>query len=230
MEYNTSRKPLAFPEYGRNVQKLVDYAVSLDEGPDKEKSVKAIVAVMGNLNPQLRDNPDFKHLLWDHLAIMSDFKLAKYSPYPVPDKNNLHSKPAPVERYEKDMKYPVFGRIIEKLMEKCKNIEDEDRRNELIKTITNHMKKSYVLWNKENINDEVVFKVLKEISGGELEVQDEDLKLIDGRDFMKAKVRPNNQNNNQGFQNRPNQNRNNMQNHNNNNPRRYYQNNNGFHK
>ena len=92
------------------------------------------------------------------------------------------------------------------------------------------MKKSYVLWNKENINDEVVFKVLKEISGGELEVQDEDLKLIDGRDFMKAKVRPNNQNNNQGFQNRPNQNRNNMQNHNNNNPRRYYQNNNGFHK
>ena len=230
MEYNTVRKPLAFPEYGRNVQKLVDYAVSLEEGPDKEKSVKVIVAVMGNLNPQLRDNPDFKHLLWDHLAIMSDFKLAKYSPYPVPDKNNLYSKPSPVERYEKDMKYPVFGRIIEKLMEKCKNIDDEDRRNELIKTITNHMKRSYVLWNKENINDEVVFKVLKEISGGELEVQDEDLKLIDGRDFMKAKARPNNQNNNQGFQNRPNQNRNNMQNHNNNNnPRRFYQNN-GFHK
>jgi predicted small metal-binding protein len=226
MEYNTSRKTLAFPEYGRNVQMLVDYAVALTDPADKEKSVKAIIAVMGNLNPQLRDNPDFKHLLWDHLAIMSDFKLAQYSPYPVPDKDNLYSKPSPVERYEKDMKYPVFGRIIEKLMEKCKNMEDADRKNELIKTITNHMKKSYVLWNKENINDEVVFKVLKEISGGELEVQDEDLKLIDGRDFMKAKARPNNPNNPQAFQNRPGQNRNNMQNHNN--PRRFYQNN--FHK
>ena len=196
---------MPFPEYGRNVQMLVDYVVNIKDPVEREKSVKAVITVMGNLNPQLRDNPDFKHLLWDHLAIMSDFRLAEYSPYPVPDKANLHSKPSPIERYEKDMKYPIFGRIIERLMEKCKNIDDADRKNELIKTITNHMKKSFVLWNKENINDEVIFKVLKEISGGELEVQDEDLKLIDGRDFMKSKSRQNNQSNqNNGRQNRVN--------------------------
>ena len=230
MEYNTSRSTLAFPEYGRNVQLLVDYAVSLKDESDREKSVKAIIAVMGNLKPQLRDNPDFKHLLWDHLAIMSDFQLAKYSPYPIPDKDNLHSKPSPIERYENDMKYPVFGRIVEKLMEKCKNISNPVRRNEMIRTITNHMKKSYVLWNKENINDEVVFKVLKEISGGELQVTDDDLKLIDGKEFMKAKTRNSNQNN-QGFQSRNNSSRGNSQNHsnNNNNNRRYFQNN-GLHK
>ena len=204
MEYNTERKTMPFPEYGRNVQMLVDYVVNIKDPVEKEKSVRAVVAVMGNLNPQLRDNPDFKHLLWDHLAIMSDFRLAQYSPYPVPDKTNLRSKPYPVERYEQDMKYPIFGRIIEKLMDKCRHITDPDRKNELIKTITNHMKKSYVLWNKENINDEVVFKVLKEISGGELEVQDEDLKLIDGRDFMKSKTRQNNLNNLNNRQNRPN--------------------------
>ena len=100
----------------------------------------------------------------------------------------------------------------------------------MIRTITNHMKKSYVLWNKENINDEVVFKVLKEISGGELQVTDDDLKLIDGKEFMKAKTRNSNQNN-QGFQSRNNSSRGNSQNHsnNNNNNRRYFQNN-GFHK
>jgi hypothetical protein len=220
MEYNTSNKTLTFPEYGRNVQMLVDYVVNLTDPVDKEKSVKAIIAVMGNLNPQLRDNPDFKHILWDHLAIMSDFKLTEYSPYPIPDKNNLHTKPAPIERYDKDMKYPTFGRIVENLMEKCKTIDDPDRKNEMIKNITNHMKKSYLLWNKENINDEVIFKVLKEISAGELEVQQSGLKLIDGREFMKSKSRQNNQNN----QNNNRRNNNNF-NHNN---RRYYTNN--YHK
>ncbi|MBR6278163.1 MAG: DUF4290 domain-containing protein [Bacteroidales bacterium] len=228
MEYNTSRKSLAFPEYGRNVQMLIDYAVNLTDPIDKEKSVKAIISIMGNLNPQLRDNhPDFKHILWDHLAIMSDFKLTQFSPYPIPNKENLYSKPSPVFRYEKDMKYPIFGRIIEGLMNKCKTIDDPVRKNEMIKTITNHMKKSYVLWNKENINDEVIFKVLKEISEGELEVRDEGLKLIDGRDFMKSKSRQNAQNNQNNFSNRNGRNNSsNQQGYNSN--RRYYTNN--YHK
>lgn len=219
MEYNTSRKNMPCPEYGRNVQMLVDYACNITDPVDRKKSVMAIIAVMGNLNPQLRDNPDFKHILWDHLAIMSDFRLAEYSPYPIPDKDNLHGKPAPIERYDKDMKYPTFGRIIENLMDKAKTIDDPERRNIMIKNITNHMKKSYLLWNKENINDEVIFSVLKEISRGELEVSEQGLKLIDGRDFMKSKSRQNNNNNN---------NNNGRRNNNNNHGRRFYTNN--YHK
>lgn len=216
MEYNTSKEPLLFPEYGRNVQLMIEYAVALTDRADKEKSVRAIVNVMGCLNPQLRDNPDFKHILWDHLVIMSDFRLAEFSPYPLPQRDSLYAKPQPVEFYFGDMKYPTFGRIIERLMEKAKTIDNPERRSELIKTITNHMKKSYLLWNKENINDEVIFKVLKEISEGELEVTDGDLKLIDSQDFMKAKYNRTNQNN----QN----NRNNRNNQNNRNNRRFFNN------
>lgn len=186
---------MRFPEYGRNIQLLIDYTVKLEDPADQEKSTKAIVQTMGFLNPQVRENPDYKHILWDHLAIMSDFKLAKYSPYPAPEPDILDSKPEPVEIDTDPMKYPTFGRIVEHLIEKCKTIEDPDRRNVLIETITNHMKKSYLVWNKEDLPDEVIFKMLKEITEGELEVTDEDLKLINAHDFMKAKCRPNIQNN-----------------------------------
>ncbi len=207
---------MRFPEYGRNIQLLIDYAIGIEDPVDQEKSTKAIVATMGSLNPQVRENPDYKHILWDHLCIMSDFKLAKHSPFPVPESDTLNStKPEPVEIDTDPMKYPTFGRIIERLIEKCKTIEDPDRRNTLIETITNHMKKSYVVWNKEDINDEVIFKVLKDITEGELEVTDEDLKLINAHDFMKSKYKVNQQNY-----------RNNQQNNrgrfNNNQNRRYY--------
>ncbi len=208
---------MRFPEYGRNIQLLINYAINIEDPVDQEKSTKAIVKTMGFLNPQVRENPDYNHILWDHLCIMSDFKLAKYSPFGAPECDPLNStKPEPVEIDTVPMKYPTFGRIIEHLIEKCKTIEDPDRRNVLIETITNHMKKSYVVWNKEDINDEVIFKVLKEITEGELEVTDEDLKLINAHDFMKAKYKPNMQNNYRSQQNNRGKYYNNNQN------RRYY--------
>ncbi len=215
MEY-ISNPTLRFPEYGRNIQLLIDYTVGLADPVDQEKSTKAIVQTMGFLNPQVRENPDYRHILWDHLAIMSDFKLAKYSPFPAPEADNLNSKPEPVEIDTDPMKYPTFGRIVEHLIEKCKTIEDPDRRNVLIETITNHMKKSYLVWNKEDLPDEVIFKMLKEITEGELEVTDEDLKLINAHDFMKAKYKPNMQNNYRSQQNNRGKYYNNNQN------RRYY--------
>ncbi len=216
MEY-ISNPTLRFPEYGRNIQLLIDYTINIQDPVDQEKSTKSIIQTMANLNPQVRENPDFKHILWDHLSIMSDFKLAKYSPYPIPENDSISNNPEPVEIETDPMKYPTFGRIIERLIEKCKTIEDPDRRNTLIETITNHMKKSYVVWNKEDINDEVIFKVLKEITEGELEVTDEDLKLINAQDFMKSKYKLNQQN----YRNQQN---NRGKYYNNNQNRRYYKN------
>ena len=218
MEYNTSNETLQFPEYGRNVKLMIDYTVALQDPVDQRKSANAIITVMGCLNPQIKENPDYKHILWDHLAIMSDYKLAKYSPFPVPLRDTLNAKPLPVPAYFGDMKFPTFGRIIEYLIEKAVSIDDPDRRDNLIKTITNHMKKTYLIWNKEDVKDEVIFNVLEEISEGRLSVTDEGLKLIDSADFMKAKYVRNNQNNR-------NNNRNNQNNRNNNNGtqnRRYY--------
>ncbi|MCQ2251100.1 MAG: DUF4290 domain-containing protein [Bacteroidales bacterium] len=219
MEY-ISNPTLRFPEYGRNIQLLIDYTVRLEDPDDQEKSAKAIITTMGNLTPQIKENPDYKHILWDHLSIMSDYKLAKYSPYGAPDPELTDSKPEPIIPDTDPMKHPTFGRIIERLIEKCKTIEDLDRRNVLIETITNHMKKSYVVWNKEDINDEVIFKVLKEITEGELEVTDENLKLINAHDFMKSKYKLNQQNN---YRNQMNNNRGRFNNNNNQNQnRRYY--------
>lgn len=214
MEYNTSHTAMRFPEYGRNIQLLIDYAIGIEDPVDQEKSTKAIVATMGSLNPQVRENPDYKHILWDHLCIMSDFKLAKHSPFPVPEVEALNSKPEPIEIDTDPMKYPTFGRIIEHLIEKCKTIDDPELKNSFIEAITNHMKKSYLLWNKENINDEVIFKVLKEISEGELEVTDENLTLVSASEFMKPKnkVQQNYRNNQQNNRGRFNNNQN----------RRYY--------
>jgi len=212
MEYKTN-PTLRFPEYGRNIQLLIDYTVNIEDPVDQEKSTQSIIYTMALLNPQLRENPDYKHILWDHLSIMSDYKLAKYSPFGAPDPEVIDSKPEPVECSTDPMKYPQFGRIVEDLIAKCRSIEDPERRNALMVTISNHIKKSYMIWNKENINDEVIFNVLKEITEGELEVTDEALKLIDGREFMKPKNRNNQQNN------RNNNNR--RYNNNNNNNRRY---------
>ncbi|MCQ2975651.1 MAG: DUF4290 domain-containing protein [Bacteroidales bacterium] len=209
MEYNTGRKKLACPEYGRNIQLLIDYAQTIENPIEQDRFVREIITIMGNMNPHLRDVPDFKHKLWDHLAIMSDFKLPKNSPYPMPERDNLSTKPIKVEYSGGEMMYPEYGRIIEKLIKKAITIDDPDRQNELKKTISNHIKKANLLWGKD-ISDEAIFKILKDISQGQLEVQEGIGKLIDGQDFInKNKSRNNNRNNNNRNNNGKNNNQNN---------------------
>ncbi len=184
MEYNTSRKKMAFPEYGRNIQLLIDYAQTIKNPERQDVVVQSIITIMGNMNPHLRDVPDFKHKLWDHLAIMSDFNLPRNSPYPKPTREELYTKPAKVEYVAGEIKHRHFGRIVETLIQKAETINDPERKHNLIKTITNHMKKSYILWNKENVSDEVIFDALKDISNGKLEVLDTNFKLVDCDDFI----------------------------------------------
>lgn len=203
MEYNTSRKRMAFPEYGRNIQLLIDYAQTIEDTERQDVVVQSIITIMGNMNPHLRDVADFKHKLWDHLAIMSDFTLPKNSPYAPPSREQLHTKPSKVDYAGGELKHRHFGRIIETLIQKAETIEDPVRKHNLIKTITNHMKKSYILWNKENVSDEVIFDALKDISNGKLEVKDTNFKLVDCEDFItktnpKNKQKQGNQNQNQG--------------------------------
>lgn len=184
MEYNTSRQKLVLPEYGRNIQKMVKLTM---EEPDREKRNKmaqSIIAIMGNMNPHLRDIADFKHKLWDHLAIISDFQLDIDSPYEAPEIQKLQEKPENVPYKINSAKFKHYGQTIEKMVHVAIEMEEGELKEILIQLIANHMKKSYLTWNKEAVSDEQIFKDLKILSNGKIDINFEDNKLTETRDIL----------------------------------------------
>ena len=155
--------------------------------PDKEKRnkmVQAIIAIMGNMNPHLRDIPDFKHKLWDHLAIISEFNLDIDSPYELPEIETLNEKPEKVSYNTKDTKFKHYGQTIEKMVKVAVDMEDGELKNILIQLIANHMKKSYLTWNKEAVADEHIFKDLKTLSEGKIDLNTEETILRETKDIL----------------------------------------------
>jgi hypothetical protein len=182
-DYNTSRKKLVLPEYGRNIQKMVLHAVSLEDEEERNRAAKAIITIMGNMNPHLRDVADFKHKLWDHLAIISDFKLEIDSPYETPTPEKLTEKPRTVPYNDHKIRYKHYGKVIELMIAKAIEYPEGQEKDALIRLIANHMKKCYLTFNKEVVTDEVILNDLSELSGGKL-VPDKDLKLSETRDIL----------------------------------------------
>jgi len=176
MEYNSGRNRLIIPEYGRHIQKLIDYAISLEDREERNKIAQAIVNVMGQLNPQLRDITDFKHKLWDHLFIISDFRLDVDSPYEKPTALTYKVKPHSIPYPELDIRFRHYGRIIEHMIREICDIEDGPKKEQLVLNLANFMKMLYVNWNKDSVSDEVIFEHLKILSKGKLQVK-EDTKL-----------------------------------------------------
>jgi len=171
MEYNTGRNRLVIPEYGRNIQKLIEHAISLEDREERNTIARAIVNVMGQLNPQLRDITDFKHKLWDHLFIISDFKLDVDSPYDRPTELTYKVKPHPVPYPTAKIKYKHYGHIVDDMIRELKKMEDTPSRDQQIINLANFMKMLYVNWNKDSVTDEVIFKNLFDMSNGELSVK-----------------------------------------------------------
>lgn len=172
LSYNTSRTRMIIPEYGRNVQKMVNYALSVEDRDERNKVAKAIINVMGQLNPHLRDVEDFTHKLWAHLFIMSDFKLDVDSPYPIPTAETFSQKPERVDYPQSYIKYGHYGKTIPKMIQKCIELTDEKEKEVLTNIIGNMMKKSYLMWNRDTVNDELIANQLKELSNGKLELKD----------------------------------------------------------
>lgn len=177
MDYNTSRKKLSMPEYGRNIQAMVDHLFTIEDREKRNQSAHAVVDVMGNLYPYLRDVPEYKHKLWDHLAIMSDFKLDIDYPYELPSPEMLTEKPRKVPYNQNEIKLRHYGLIIEKLIEEAIMMEGEEQ-GILIEQIANQMKKLYLSWNKDSVEDEKIFIDLEELSGNRLKVP-RDIQLTD---------------------------------------------------
>jgi hypothetical protein len=168
MEYNNKLKRLRMPEYGRIIQNMVDHAITIPDREQRNIAANTIIQVMGNINPTLRDNRDFKHKLWDHMHLIADFKLDIDSPFEVPTMDHFLGKPERVPYPFTRIKIRHYGKIVEMLIEKALEIPEEDKRLEFTRQIANHMKLSYLTWNKDNVTDEIILDSLRELSGGRL--------------------------------------------------------------
>jgi hypothetical protein len=182
-DYNSTRKKLILPEYGRHIQKMVNHMKTIEDREERNKAAKTIISIMGNLNPHLRDISDFKHKLWDHLALMSDFELDIDSPYEILPRETLTSKPKQVPYVTGNIKYRHYGRIIHQMIDAAIEMEDGEEKDRLIKLIANHMKKSYLTWNRNQVTDEQIFNDIRQLSGGKILVR-EDLKLTETKEIL----------------------------------------------
>ncbi|MDH6306931.1 hypothetical protein M2459_003569 [Parabacteroides sp. PF5-5] len=195
MNYNTQEKKLAMPEYGRNIQNMVEYCVSIPEKEKRQQCAHSIINVMGNMFPHLRDVNDFKHILWDHLAIMADFKLDIDYPYEIIKKENLYKKPPRIPYNNSRIRYRHYGIALEKMIKKANELDNGEERDILVKLLANQMKKSYLTWNKESVDDRKIFKDLDELSQGKIVLHEDEIKLTESREIL-AKNNNNNNNNN----------------------------------
>lgn len=170
MQYNTARNHLILPEYGRNVQKMVEHASNIKDKSERDKCVKSIIDFMGQMNPQLRDIKEFTHKLWDHLFIMSQFQLDATSPYPMPEIEKLKERPQKMPYPKNKIKFPFYGAALENMINYA--VKQEDNREKEIMTgmIANHMKKSYLLFNKHSVSNDTIILHLKQLSNNTLKL------------------------------------------------------------
>ena len=177
MKYNTQEKALPMPEYGRAVQKMVDHAITIEDRAERQRCANTIIAVMGNMFPQLRDVAEFNHKLWDHLAVMADFKLDIDYPYELADPSTLHPTPEWIPYPKGNIRYRHYGHCIEEMMQKACEMPDGEERNELLRLIAAQMKKEYILWNKDNVEDSKIIEDIREYSNGQICLSEEKLNL-----------------------------------------------------
>ena len=189
LEYNTVREDLIIPEYGRHIQKMINYASSRESKEERNKLANSIISVMGNLQPHLRDVADFQHKLWDQLFIMSDFKLDADSPFEKPSKEVLNAKPEPLSYPQNFPKYRFYGNNIKIMIDEAVKWDAGEMKEALVLTIANHMKKCFLNWNKDSVKDQVIFDHLYELSDSKIDIRDSKEELLDSALLLRSKKR-----------------------------------------
>lgn len=188
MDYNTNRDKLRLPEYGRNVQEMVNIIKNTPDREERNRLAKSTIQLMGNMNPQLRDVVDYKHKLWDHLAVIADFDIDIDSPYPLPTQAEIHQKPMKMKYSNPDeIRFKHYGKILEDMVRKATQYPDGEEKDALIATVANQMKKSFLTWNRETVSDDVIFSDLLAIACNRLKIP-EGLKLKDSREILRIQA------------------------------------------
>jgi hypothetical protein len=185
LQYNTERTLLAIPEYGRHIHKMIQQVMAEEDKEQRNKQAQAIIGIMGNLNPHLRDVADFQHKLWDQLFIMSDFKLDVDAPFPKPDPEVLAAPPTPLDYPQTFPKYRFYGNNIKGMIDVVVDWEEGELKQALTYVIANHMKKCFLNWNKDTVEDQVIFNHLTELSNGKIVIKAEDEPLTDSENLIR---------------------------------------------
>lgn len=168
MEYNTTRNHLTMREYGRHVQKMIEHVLNIEDPERRQKNAYAVIELMGFLNPHLKNVEDFRHKLWDHLFLISDFKLDVKSPYPIPTREQLKARPNPLPYPKRHPKYSHLGKNLEGIINKALNEENQDKRLGFANAIAYYMKLAYNNWHKEQVHDDAIQSELNSITDGQL--------------------------------------------------------------
>ena len=186
LQYNTEREHLIIPEYGRHLQKMINHAVAQESKEERNRLAKAIISIMGNMQPHLRDVPDFQHKLWDQLFIMSDLKLDADSPFEIPTEEMLNVRPEPLKYPQNFPKYRFYGNNIKTMIDVANTWEQGEMKEALQYTIANHMKKSFLNLNKDTVEDSVIFGHLFELSDGKIDLRGSKEDLSDSTSLLKT--------------------------------------------
>lgn len=192
MEYNTDRNYLGMKEYGRHVQKMVEYLLTIEDRDKRQQQAQAVIELMGFLNPHLKNVEDFRHKLWDHLFFISDFRLDVDSPYPIPQKETYKQKPDPIPYPKRHPKYAHLGKNLEVVIDKALKEEDPEKKAGFAHAIAYYMKLAYSNWHKELVHDDSIRSELNSITGGELEFSNTPYIKHRNQNFERDDYRPNN--------------------------------------
>lgn len=168
MDYNTTREKMTIPEYGRNIQKMIEYTVGIEDREKRSKSAAFIVKVMAQLNPNIQQSDDYLHTLWDHMHIIADYQLDIDGPYPRPEREARERKPDKVAYSTRRIRLRHYGRTIEDIIHKAIEFEEGEEKQALIYAIANYMKRSYLTWNRESVNDAIISQHLEDMSWDKL--------------------------------------------------------------
>lgn len=182
MDYNTSREKLVLPEYGRHLQRLVNHIKTIEDRDERTKAAHDLIPIMAQVNTSIKENGDFKHKLWDHLFIMAGFDLDIDAPFEIINEDILYKKPKPMPYTQASFKKKHYGRIIQDMIDKLGDFEGEER-EALTELLANQLKKSYVKWNKENVNDEDILNDFNLLANEKIEFSKE-IKLVDTKSIM----------------------------------------------
>ncbi len=185
MEYNTTRGEMKISEYGRNIQNMILYIASLPDREQRNKLTATLVNILAIMNPDMRDQVDIKHKLYDHVHLMSNFTLDIDSPYPVPPRPEEAPRPARVPYTQENIKLRPYGKYMQRMIEKAVQYPDGEEKDELVKTLANNLKKMYLNWNRDSVNDELIHEHLSLLSGTKLKLRDDD-RLHSTTDILKA--------------------------------------------
>ncbi|HVG41037.1 MAG TPA: DUF4290 domain-containing protein [Chitinophagaceae bacterium] len=169
MEYNTSRNYLIIREYGRHIQRMVEHVMTIEDPERRQRNAQVVIELMGVLNPHLKNVEDFRHKLWDHLFLISDFKLDVESPYPIPTREKLKAKPQPLPYPKRYPKYSHLGKNLEIIIDKALKEEDGQKRQGFANAIAYYMKLAYNNWHKDQVHDDAIQSELTNITKGQLE-------------------------------------------------------------